>query len=498
MAVSTAINQSDVARALGIKTIFETRSGTNVIFLPQGVAVVGQGSTASTYSLTKTQYSNAVAVGTAYGFGSPLHLAALQLFPTNGDGLGSVRATFYPLVDDVSGVASVEMVTATGTATAQATYFVTVNNQRSAAIVLSAGDGNTEFIAAAITAVASIINMPVIASDGTTTLDLESKWAGQSANQIVVQIEGPVDNGITFAVAQATPGAVNPDIQTALDQVGDVWETMFLNCFDTSDTTALDAFSDFGEGRWGSLVHKPMVAFVGDNSIPVATATAVTDARKTDRTNIQLVAPGSNDFLFEIAARQLARIAVLANNNPPHDYGSQAATGLTPGADGGQWDFPQRDEAVKKGSSTIEVRDGVINVSDVVTMFHPTGDPLPAYRFLVDNVKVWNIIFNVDLIFNRQEWDGAPLIADFQPTVNPSAKKPKMAKAELSAMIDQLGLQAIISDPDTAKANTIVQINDQNPKRLDMCVPVEVSGNTNQKAVDIKWSFFVGTSTIIA
>jgi hypothetical protein len=79
--------------------------------------------------------------------------------------------------------------------------------------------------------------------------------------------------------------------------------------------------------------------------------------------------------------------------------------------------------------------------------------------------------------------------------VNPAARKPKTAKTAISAVLDDLGLQAIISDPKTAKKNTTAVINSQNPKRLDMVVPVQLSGNTNVKAVDLRFGFFFGAAT---
>jgi len=163
---------------------------------------------------------------------------------------------------------------------------------------------------------------------------------------------------------------------------------------------------------------------------------------------------------------------------------------LIPGNDGDQWDYVQRDVAVKAGSSTIEVNDGVINVSDAVTFYHPEGDSTPAYRYVVDIVKLQNIIFNLDLIFAQESWAGAPLVPDADPTVNPSAKKPKMAKAEVYAVIDSLGLNSIISDPETAKANTLAGINSSNPKRLDVATTVQLSGNTNIISVDLDFGFY--------
>lgn len=502
MAISSAVDASAVARVVGIKTIFKDLRGGGVLFLPQRIAVVGQGNSAATYDTTKRQVTSATEAATLYGFGSPIHLAVRQLFPTNGDGVGTIPVTIYPLEDDGSGVASTGDITPSGAQTEAAAYIVRINNIDSEQFVINVGDSVADIITAATAAINAVLEMPVIATDATpgtsTEIGITSKWKGESANDLFIEVIGSTTAGTSFAITQPTGGLVNPDVDDALNQVGDVWESMFLNCLNVSDTTTLDKFSTFGEGRWGALTRKPMVAFTGNTETTVTAATAVSDARKTDRTNSQLVAPGSNDLPLVVAARQLARIAPVANNNPPQDYGSQDADTLTPGADGDQWTYADRDQAVKKGSSTIEVKDGVVNISDVVTFYHPSGDPIPAYRYVVDIVKLQNTIFNLNLIFANKEWDGAPLIPDDQPTVNRSAKKPKSAVAAVSALLDSLGLNAIISDPETAKANTLAEIDSQNPKRLNVSTTVQLSGNTNIISVDLNFGFFFGTSTVVA
>lgn len=496
--LSRAVDASAVARVVGIATIFQDLRAGNIVFLPQRVAVVGQGATASTYAATKAEFTSAVAVGQTYGFGSPLHLAAQQLLPTNGDGIGTIPLTVYPLSDGPSAAAATGTITPSGTQTEAASYRVRINNIDSDPFVINPGDSVATITAAITAAVAANLDLPMTAADGSTVVTLTSKWQGLSANDLVVEVIGSATAGTTFAVVQPSGGLVNPDVDPALAQVGNVWETLMLNCLNVDDTATLTKYATFGEGRWGALVRKPLVVFSGSTETTVANAIAVPDARKSDRTNAQLVAPASNDLPFVVAARQLARIAVLANNNPAHDYGSQRATGLTPGADGSQWDYPTRDQAVKGGSSTIEVRDGVINIADVVTFYHPDGDPTPAYRYVVDIVKLQNIIFNLDLTFATQEWDGAPLVPDDQPTTNRDAKKPKTAVAAAAAVIDNLGLEAIISDPDTAKANTRAEIDSQNPKRLNLSTTVALSGNTNIISVDLNFGFFFGTPQIAA
>lgn len=498
MGISSAVDASAVARVVGIKTIFKDLRGGGILLLPQRIAVIGQGSTLSTYATTKRQVTSAFEAATIYGFGSPIHLAVLQLLPANGDGVGTIPVTIYPMVDDVSGVASAGDITPSGSATEAAAYKVRINNVDSEEFVIGVGDVVATINTSMAAAINASLNMPMTAVGGALVVDLTSKWEGTSANDLTVEVIGPTDVGVSFAFTQPVGGLVNPDVDDALGLVGNVWETMILNCLDVADTTTLGKYATFGEGRWGALVRKPTIVFSGETSTTVALAIAVPDARKTDRTNAQLVAPGSSDLPFVVAARELARIAVVANNNPPQDYGSQQATGLVPGDDGDQWTYVDRDQAVKAGSSTIEVKDGVINVADTITFYHPDGDPNPAYRFVVDIVKLQNIIFNLDLIFATPEWDGAPLIPDDQPTVNRSAKKPKTAVAAVAAMLDSLGLNAIISDPETAKAATIAEIDSGNPKRLNLTTTVQLSGNTNIISVDLNFGFFFGQSAVVA
>lgn len=498
MAISNAVPASAVARVLGIDVKFVDRRGSRALLLPQRVMLVGQGASASTYDTTKRTVTSATEVGQTYGFGSPLHLAALELLPANGDGLGTVPLTVYPLEDDDAGVAATGDITPAGTQTVAAVYRVVISEVQSAQFVINVGDTVADITAAITEAVNATVSMPVIAVDNGTDVGLTSKWQGVSANALFVEVVGSTDAGTTFAITQPAGGAGNPEVDAALGQVGNVWETMGLCCLNTSDSTALNTVQTFGEGRWGPLVRKPLVMFWGNTDTEPATAITIPDNRKTDRINSQLVAPASNELPFVVAARQLARIAVLANNNPPHDYGSQDASGLVPGPDGDQWDYLERDLAVKGGSSTIEVKDGVINVSDVVTFYHPTGEEPPAYRYVVDIVKLQNCIFNYDIRFATPEYDGAPLLPDDQPTANRTTKKPKTFRAEAASVTDGLGLEAILVDTTVTKANTVFEIDSGNPKRVNGVVPITLSGNTNIISLDLEFGFLFGTPTVIS
>jgi phage tail sheath gpL-like len=489
------MDASVVARVLGIATSFQDMRAGGVLFLPQRIAIFAQGASASVYATMKQQITSHPQAGGLYGYGSPIHLIARELFPDNGDGVGTVPVTVYPLEDAYEAVAAVATITPVGVVTKSASFRVRMAGILSEPFVAKTTDSIAQLCTKITAAIVAVLEQPMIPSDDTTAVGLVAKWAGASGNGIVLEIIGDTSLGLTFTLVQPNGGLLNPDPTAALAEVGNVWESMAINGADIADTDVLDAFQTWGEGRWGELVRKPLIVFTGNTLSDETSATSVCSGRREDRINSQLVAPGSVNLPCMVAARQLARIARVANNNPPVDYGAQQATGLLPGSDGAQWDFATRDVAVKAGSSTVEVSDGIVEISDVVTFYRPTGDPLPAYRFVVDIVKLQNIIFNLDLIFAAQEWAGAPLIPDDQPTVNPAARKPKTAKTAISAVLDDLGLQAIISDPKTAKKNTTAVINSQNPKRLDMVVPVQLSGNTNVKAVDLRFGFFFGAAT---
>jgi phage tail sheath gpL-like len=491
MPISTAIDAGAVARVVGIKTTFKKSDSGGTTYLPQRVAVIGQGATAVSYSTTKAQYTNADAVGAAYGYGSPVHLAARQLLPLNGDGLGVVPMTIYPLTDAGSSVAAAGAITPTGSQTVAGAYVVKIGNIASPQFNIPAGTS----IAASCTAIAAAINavlhMPVTATAGATSVTLTAKWKGTTGNGMPIVIESSGTGTLVIGITNLTSGAIDPDITSTLNSFGEVWETMVLNCLGT--TGSLDALQTFGEGRWGPLMRKPFVAFMGDTTVSVSSAIK---SRTTDRVNAQLTCPGSKDLPLVVAARQLARIAKLANNDPPHDYGGLPADGISVGADAEQWMYADRNTAVLGGCSTIEVRNGVATISDVVTFYRPAGDTLPPYRHVVDIVKLQNCIFNFDLQFKNPEWDGAPLIPDDQPTVSPTAKRPKDYRAACAAIVNDLALDAILSDPETTNKNTQVEIDASNPKRVNVAVPIKISGNSNITSLDLNWGFYFGGLTV--
>lgn len=325
-----------------------------------------------------------------------------------------------------------------------------------------------------------------------TNVVVTSAWKGASANGLKIEIVSDVLAGLTFTVVQPTGGAVNPDVTQALAQVGNTWETMVLNALEIGDTSTLDKFRAWGEPRWGGLVRRPAVVFTGNTIAAVDSATAVAAARGTDMVNAQLVAPGSPNLPFVVAAAMLARIAASFNADPASDPIGLQVPALTPGADSVQWSYSEREAAVLAGSSTSEVVDGVIRLGDTVLFYHPTGEDPPAYRFVADVVKLANILYNFELEFTKPEWQGAPLLSDGQSSDHPRAKTPSDAKASAANVLYRLG-QAAIIDKVTESQKAIRSVKSAtNSKRIDLVVPVVLAGTTNVIDLVIPWGFSYG------
>ena len=496
-----AVDPTRVGRTVGIRVDYQNLRGGAPATLPIRIGVLGQGNDSATYGLTKRQVFSAEEVGEVEGYGSPLYLAVQRLLPTNGDGVGTIPVTVYPLENAAGGTVAVGEIDPTVTTAELAEYQVKVNNILCQKFTVAAGDLEAVILASLKASIDATLGAPIDTGVVVTELPVTAKWKGPSGDDIYIEILGPTDKGITWGITHPTGGTVGPDaddINAALAQVGNIWETFFVSCSNISDDVALDTYQTFAVGRWDPLVKKPCLFFTGNAEQVLATATTVTDARATDYNNVQLPNPGSNDLPMIIAARDIAKIAPWAQADPAFDYGYQQATGLGLAADGDQWTDTQMEFAVTHGSSTVKVIDNVVNLFDTVTMYHPSGDPLPPYRFVVDQVKIWNVIYNLDLRFSVPDWaGGAPMLPNATPATNPNVKKPKMATAIIAAMIDGLSGAGILANPVDAKKTIIADINTENPKRMDIRFTAAIGGNTNITSINYFFGFQFGIPAVV-
>ncbi len=478
-----------ISRALGIDVKFENFNLGGAVYLPRRVVVIGQGSSSSTFDYDQTEILSSSQAGAKYGYGSPIHLAVNQLLPANNTGLLGIPVTVIPLADGTTSATG--SITVTGTETVQSVGQIYIGGIPSLQFVTAIGD-DADVVANKIKeAIDSVLNIPV--TTGTVSLGdipLTAKWAGESGNQISIEIELDSESGITLVSTDMTGGAVNPDVSTALAKITSVWETDILNLLNYDDTDTLAKYDTWNTGKWTQLQKMPSIIASGVTD-DFATRTAITDSRKDDKSNYMIVSVGSRELPFVVAAKGLALIAQTANDTPAKNYTGKL-TGLSSGSDSVQENDNTRNLSVQKGSSTNIKVGTSVELNDTITMYHPDDDPNNAYRYVVDIVKLQNIIFNLGIVLASLK--GRPLAPDTTVTGDPDAVQPKYVKNILSNLADSLagGNSMIIVEPKFTKENMKVTINDQNPKRLDVIFPVKISGNVEVVSVDVKWGFYLG------
>jgi phage tail sheath gpL-like len=486
------VSPSAISRVTGVEAIYRNFNQGNAAMLNQRLSIIGIGNDTTVYDTEKSEFFSAALVAERYGWGSPLHLMAEQLLPSIGPS-AQFPVTIIPLRKAEAATAAAGSIGATGTATANGSAVAYIGGIPAEFAIAKAAT-EADILNAIRTAVNGVLSMPAIAGTVNTednTLPLTAKWSGDIGNYITIEIESDVP-GIVFNTTAFSGGALDPDVTPALEKIGNVWETFILNGFSYKNTSRLDKYQLFVEDRWGPLGKKPCMVAHGctDN---LETRTAVTDLRKYDYANFLIVSTGSRELPFVVAAKGLiSDIVTTANENPAQNYKGRL-TGLHTGADDKQENYSQLNASIMKGSSNNIKVGNIAELNDIVTFYHPVEEgKYPAKRYVVDLVKLQNIIYNVRLVMEQDSLKGAPLVSDNTITTNPAAVSPKVIKTYFYNLADSLAKAAIIQEPDYTKKNMSVIIDSENPKRVNVVFPVKLSGNVEVSSTDIYFGFYVG------
>jgi phage tail sheath gpL-like len=484
------VSPSAISRVTGVEVSYRNFNTGAAQMLPQRVVIIGVGNDNAVYDGKKREVFSASDVGAMYGYGSPLHLSARQLLPSTGPA-AEFPVSIIGLQKATNAVASEGSITVAGTATGNGSGKIHIGGITAEFVFPKAGTPSA--IAGIIkNAINGVLEMPAIAGTiAAAAIPLTAKWAGALGNRITIEIEGNFP-GVTFNITNFADGALDPDVTPALEKIGIVWETQILNTFDYTDTSRLDKYQEFAEGRGGVLEKKPL--YIAHGCVDdLETRTAITDLRVNDASNYLIVSVGSRELPFVIAAKGLINdIATTANKNPAQNYKGKL-TGLHCGADDIQEDYNKRNSSITKGSSNNIKNGNVAELNDIVTFYHPQNEgKYPSKRYLVDLVKLQNVVFNVRLIMEADDLKGAPLVSDSTVTDNPAAVTPKAIKTRFFNLADSLARNAIIQEPEFTKRTMSVAIDSENPKRVNVVFPVKLSGNVEVSSTDIYFGFYLG------
>ncbi len=495
------VTKSAIARVTGCDVSFKNFNTGGANLLPQRLAVIAQGADNASYTLEPFEVTDAQTVLEKMGAGSLAYLVALQLFPKTGT-QATFPVTFYPVAFE----ADAQKTKATGALTVSGSV-ATKNGSGSIiiggveiSVVITEGETAADFAKAIAEEINKSVEMPV--SAGTVeqktpegggsyyNIPLSAKWSGKTGNgiKIVYDIETV---GLSVAAVAFSGGAGVLKVDNALSLFGDVWETFILNTLGYDEKTLLNTYQTFGESRWSWQIQRPLLVAHGCTA-DYATRTAISDERKNDRINFFVQSTGSPELEAVVGARGLLDILTTADSDPAQNY-KGLFSNLIAGNRTVQESYLTRNNAVNKGASTNVLVSSCAKLSDTVLFWHPENEgKIKSWRYVVDAVKLMNIIYNIRLINEQDEVQGAPLLPDSSVSSHPNAIRPKSFRTWYANMAESLENLALISDAKFTKENMVVEIDSENPKRVNSTIPVKLSGNVEIVSTDLFFGFYVG------
>jgi len=121
---------------------------------------------------------------------------------------------------------------------------------------------------------------------------------------------------------------------------------------------------------------------------------------------------------------------------------------------------------VKKGCSTVTLKNGSYVIQDLVTTYHPAGE-VPLQYAYPRNLNIdWNVADayrTLETIYLKDK----TLVADNQTVDVDGCIKPREWKGIVYELFDDVAEKALINDPQFSKTSLRVEISSTNPNRFE-------------------------------
>jgi phage tail sheath gpL-like len=361
-------------------------------------------------------------------------------------------------------------VTFTGTATAAGVVSLYVAGQN-VNIAVASGDTASDVADAVVAAITA--NMPVTASASSGVVTFTAKNGGTAGNYIDVRVNYVAGEVLPAGISVSgtgllTGGAGDPSISDVIANIGAQWFNIIVTAFSASGT--LTALKEELEARWSATNQKTGVAIFGDNSDNARTVAGGLNSQVL----VELPLPKSPTPSFEIAAAGAAVIAQSAEADPAMPLGNLSVKGILAPAMKDRKNLNEENAMLLAGGSLINAAaDGTVYLRRTVTTYktNAAGAEDDSYQQL-------ETIFTLSFI----RWDWNNYMASKYPRAKLAGDSyeygegqviitPKKGRAEALSRFDYWQQLGVAQDAETFKQYLVVEINAQNPYRLDFLLP---------------------------
>jgi phage tail sheath gpL-like len=388
-----------------------------------------------------------------------------------------------PLSDSVGGTASVYTITAAGSPTQNATQNFYVNGVQ-VQVALTAGMTAAQAAAALQAAIAAIlVPQPLAATVAGAVVTITASHKGLDAGNFIALLpllyQSDVNvPGITFTVAQTTPGAGNPALTTALANLGNLWFTDWAMPY--TDATSLAAIDAAVESLWGPMaMHDARV--YGAVSGTVGTLAAYCSTNSLDEKLLTIMgtnAPPQPPYLW--AAVYAAVGAYYLAIDPARQIASLALPGIIAPPPAQRFVPTDRNTLLYDGIATYTVDDGGnVNIEREITTYrtNSAGVTDPSYLDLTTLADVAYLRFSerarILQKFPRYKLaDDGTLFDAGQAIVTPS-----IIATEIVALFDEWQAAGLVQNADAFKAGLLVQRDPNDRNTVNSMLPPNIVQN---------------------
>lgn len=456
-------------------------SQANTATLNQRALIIGQITAAGTGTPNVPVISQSVSdAATVGGPGSMLHLmtAAYRLNDTFGE------VWYLPLADNGAGVAATGTIALTAAATANGVLSLYVGGVKISQAILS-----TQTTAQIATALAATINatpnLPVTAAASTSTVTLTALNKGPQGNDIDIRVNyqgtagGEVTpTGLTYTITAMASGATAPVLTTALANLMDK-PFDFIVC-PYNDATSLDALKGLlndqtGRWSWATQIYGHVfAAFRGT----LGASTTFGVGRNDPHASIMAFndSPTPN---WIWAAAMAGASAVSLRADPAVPMQTVVIQGVLAPPLASRFALTDRNTLLYDGLSTFTVDDdGTVRIENLITTYQKNAFSQPDNSYL-EIETMFTLMYVLRFLKTRvtSKFSRVKLAANgtrFAP--GSAVVTPNVIRADQIAAYRELEALGLVQKGTDFAANLIVQINAQNPNRVDVLWPGTLVG----------------------
>lgn len=389
-----------------------------------------------------------------FGRGSMLHLMIKAAITANR----YAEITAVAVDDAATSVATVTTLTLTGTASSSGTLTLNVGG-RTVQCGVTSGQTAAQVTTALATLLEAKVDWPASAAVAGAVTTFTARNKGTLGNDLSFDATVTA-TGLAAAIAQATAGAVDPDITSLLALLFSSDNEIIVSPY--ADQANLTALKSHLVARGDAIEQRGAIGVWGSRGT-LAAATTLAGQINSERITGALH-PASPTAGYEIAAVYAAVIAFEEDPARPLNY--LEMTGVQPANLANRLSRTEQEACLANGVTPLQVGPGeVVQIVRAITTYTTSAAAIADIAWL-DLTTIRTMDYVRKACRER-------ILLRF-PRDKKTARVKAKVRSELLDVLYKLEELGIVENVDANKDGLIVEDDSQDPNRLNAAIPVDV------------------------